>query len=77
LPADFSKKANHQVKPGPATRYSIQMISAAFLNDNAQGFVGTADVATVKARVLFRTHRNKDGYAQTYTGKYIMNIGNF
>jgi hypothetical protein len=77
LPADFSKKANHHVNPGPATRYSIQMVSAAYLNDNAQGFVGTADVATVKASVVFRTHRNKDGYAQTFTGKYIMNIGNF
>jgi hypothetical protein len=77
LPADYSKKANHLVSPGPATRYPVQMVSASYLSNNAQGFIGTADVATVKVKVVFKTHRNKDGYPQTFSGKYIMNIGSF
>ncbi len=77
LPTDYSKKANHQVAPGPATRYPVQMVSAAYLSNIAQGFVGTADVATVKVHVVFKTHRNKDGYRQTVNGKYIMNLGSF
>ena len=53
------------------------MVSASYLSNNAQGFIGTADMATVKVHVVFKTHRNKDGYAQTVIGQVHMNIGSF
>ena len=77
LPEDYTEKTNHKISPGFPSRYPVTIVTAAYMRDNAQGFIGTADTATIKTHVLFRVHRNKDGYAKTLQGNFTLNIGNF
>lgn len=77
LPSDRSDKANAVVKPGPGVRYPVNIVTDTYLRDNASGFIGTSDSATLKANVSFRTHRNKDGFVQNVQGRFIFTIGNF
>jgi len=77
LPADRTEKANTVVKPGPGVRFPVQIVTDTYLRDNASGFIGTSDTAMVKANVVFRTHRNKDGFVQDVQGRVIFTIGNF
>jgi hypothetical protein len=77
LPAADQRKLGVTVKPNVATRLPITIVTDAYLRDNASGFIGTSDTATVKARLLFKGHRNKDGAAQTMDARFIFTIGNF
>jgi len=77
LPEDLSERAGASVTPGIQTRFPITMIQDTYLADNAAGFIGTGDVATVQARVTFKTHRNRDGAGKILSTSYTFTIGDF
>lgn len=55
-----------QVTTRSPVRYPINLITKEWLETNAQGFVGTADEATVTLNLTFQTYRNRDGYAKVF-----------
>ncbi len=77
LPPSRTSKLHVAVKPGVPTRLPISIVTDTYLADNASGFIGTTDTATVRANLVFRAHRNKDGFSQTMTSRFIFTIGNF
>jgi hypothetical protein len=77
LPPSDQSSLKVKVKPYSPTRYPIVLVTDQYLLENAGGFIGTSDTATIKAHVVFRTHRNKDGVRKTVTAKYVLTIGNF
>jgi hypothetical protein len=70
-------KLRAKIHAGSPTKVSVTLITDAYLRTNASGLVGTSDTATIKAHLIFRTHRNKDGYPKTITTRYLMTLGNF
>lgn len=77
LPPSGHTKITTKVKPGLPTRYPVEIVTDTYLQANALGFVGTSDRAKVKAHVVFRVHRNSDGYAKTISAPFIFTIGDF
>ncbi|MGC8724360.1 MAG: hypothetical protein ACP5VF_10910 [Acidobacteriota bacterium] len=77
LPDPDTKQLKIQVTPGVNSRVPVTLVTDTYLRENAMGFLGTSDTATIKAQVVFRAHRNKDGYPQTMKARYIFNIGNY
>ncbi|MGA9751613.1 MAG: hypothetical protein WBS54_07470 [Acidobacteriota bacterium] len=77
LPDPDTKHLGTKVTPGVNGRIPVTLVTDTYLRENAMGFLGTSDTASIKAQVVFRTHRNKDGYPQTIKGRYIFNIGNY
>lgn len=76
-PADESRHVGVKVSPGMSARVPVVMVTDAYLQENALGFLGTSDTATLKVRLAFQVHRNKDGATRTLTSRYYLNIGNF
>jgi len=64
---DITGNTGITVSSRSAFRYPIDLMSKEWLETNAQGFVGTTDEATVTLHLLFQTHRNRDGFAKTFT----------
>jgi len=77
LPPSEHRKANSKVQPGIVDRLPVVIVTDSYLQDNAAGFIGTSDKATVKAHLLFHAFRNRDGMPQEVNGNFIFNIGNY
>lgn len=77
LPSSGHTHLPTKVKPGLPTRYPVEIVSDAYLQANALGFLGTSDRARVKAHVVFRVHRNRDGFGKSVTEPFIFTIGDF
>jgi|YelNatPaOPRAMG01_1025707.scaffolds.fasta_scaffold01347_8 hypothetical protein len=77
LPDPDAKHIGTTVTPGVNSRIPVTLVTDTYLRENAMGFLGTSDTATIKAQLVFRAHRNKDGYPQTFKTRYIFNIGNY
>jgi hypothetical protein len=76
-PPDETRKVGTRITVGGSVQVAIVLVTDAYLQENAQGFAGTSDTATVKLRLSFQTHRNSDGARKTITSRYYFNIGNF
>lgn len=70
-------KLRSTISAGIPTKVAVTLITDNYLRTNASGLVGTSDTATIKAHLIFRTHRNKDGFVKTIGTRYIMTLGNF
>ncbi|MEW5764780.1 MAG: hypothetical protein ACOYXN_11875 [Acidobacteriota bacterium] len=77
LPEDETTRPKTRVSPNTVNRIAVTVISDSFLQDYAQGFVGTSDTARVKVRLTFHAHRNKDGARKVLQTSHILTIGNF
>ncbi len=77
LPPDTDSKIKSKVLPNSPSRIPLTLVTDSYLRQNAMGFVGTTDSATVAMHVIFKTHRNKDGYPQTVKSTYYFSIGNY
>ncbi len=77
LPLDDHQHTRTKVSPNSPTRYLVSLVTESYLNDNASGFIGTADVATVKVHVVFHAHAVKDGRPKTIRANYVFNIGDY
>ena len=76
-PTDETRHVGVKVAPGAAARVPVVVVTDAYLQENAQGFVGTSDTATLKLRLSFQVHRNNDGERRVLTSRFYFNIGNF
>ncbi|MEW6759033.1 MAG: hypothetical protein AB1347_12505 [Acidobacteriota bacterium] len=77
LPEDETSRPKTRISPNTVNRVPVTVITDSFLQEYAQGFVGTSDTARVKVRVTFYTHRNKDGAQKVLQTGHILTIGNF
>ncbi len=77
VPASDHVHLPTKVKPGLPSRYPVRIVTDSYLQANALGFLGTPDKARVKAHVVFKVHRNRDGYGKTISAPFIFTIGDF
>jgi hypothetical protein len=77
LPPPAQKNFRSQVKPYVTNRFPVTLVTEAYLRSSAAGLLGTSDTATIRAHLVFKAHRNKDGARKTLTARYLMTLGNF
>jgi hypothetical protein len=77
VPPARTEHIKAKVAPYTPTRSPVSMVEDGFLAENAAGFLGTTDTATVKVHLVFRAHRNKDGLPKVIRTNYFFNVGNY
>lgn len=77
VPSSDDQKVKVKVKPYVGSRIPVTLVSDGYLQANASGFAGTTDSARLAMHVVFKAHRNKDGYPQTVKSTYYFSIGNY
>ncbi len=77
LPEDHDGKQGNMISPTSGGRIGINLVSRDYVTDNASGFTGTSDVATVNARVKFWARRHTDNSRKILIKNYIFTIGDY